>query len=135
MRRIVFWGSDEIALPCLEHIAGGRTVEIVAVFSQPDRPSGRGKQVRANAVAEWARQRGLPLYQPEERPGAKAAAALCELGCEAALVMAYGHILGRELLETPPLGFFNIHASLLPALRGRGAGFPEPRLSMAAAKD
>ncbi|MDR3228186.1 MAG: methionyl-tRNA formyltransferase [Puniceicoccales bacterium] len=118
MKRIVFFGSDEIALPCLEHIAGEADVEIVAAFSQPDRPSGRGKQVRANAVVEWARQRGLPVFQPQERPGEEAAATLRELGCDVALVMAYGHILRRELLETLPLGFFNIHGSLLPALRG-----------------
>lgn len=117
--RLVFFGSDEIALPALEAIrkelAG--TVEIVAVFSQPDRPSGRGKTVKPNAISAWATERGITLYRPEKL-GEDTPAILTGLGCDIALVMAYGHILKRALLDTPPAGFFNLHGSLLPKFRG-----------------
>jgi methionyl-tRNA formyltransferase len=119
MPRLVFFGSDEIALPCLEHIVASRPsgIELVALYSQPDRPTGRGQKLQPNAVVRWAQERGLPVFQPplldETAP-----VALRELGCELALVMAYGQILKRDLLDVPPLGFFNLHASLLPPLRG-----------------
>ena len=66
--RLVFFGSDEIALPALGAIRTGLAgrVEIVAVFSRPDRPAGRGQKVRPNAIAAWASENGIPLYRPEE---------------------------------------------------------------------
>ena len=117
--RLVFFGSDEIALPALDAIRAGlnATVEITAVFSQPDRPSGRGKVVRPNAVSAWALERGIPLHRPEKLDE-HTPALLRELGCDIALVMAYGHILKRALLDTPEYGFFNLHGSLLPRFRG-----------------
>jgi methionyl-tRNA formyltransferase len=119
MLRLVFFGSDEIALPVLEFIATVRPAEaeVVAVVSQPDRPSGRGQKLQPNAIVLWARERNIPVFQPE-KPGPETTETLRNLGFDAALVMAYGHILKRDLLAVPPLGFFNIHASLLPRLRG-----------------
>jgi methionyl-tRNA formyltransferase len=119
MLRLVFFGSDEIALPVLEFIAAARPAEteVVAVVSQPDRPSGRGQKLQPNAIVLWARERGIPVFQPE-KPGPETTETLRNLACDTALVMAYGHILKRDLLAVPPLGFFNIHASLLPRLRG-----------------
>jgi methionyl-tRNA formyltransferase len=117
MKRIAFFGSDEIALPALERIVTEQLAEIAFVFSQPDRPSGRGRRVEPNAIVAWARSQNIPVFQPE-KPGCETAGALREFGCEAVLVMACGHILKPELLTVPPLGFYNLHASLLPALRG-----------------
>ncbi len=117
--RLVFFGSDEIALPALEAIRtelAGR-VDIVAVFSQPDRPAGRGQRVQPNAVSAWAAERDIPLYRPDKLDE-NTPAILRGLRCHIALVMAYGHILKRSLLDAPPLGFYNLHGSLLPKFRG-----------------
>ncbi|MDR2513002.1 MAG: methionyl-tRNA formyltransferase [Puniceicoccales bacterium] len=120
MQRLVFFGSDEIALPALEHIVSrfGSEVELVAVFSQPDRPSGRGQLLHSNAVVAWARARGVAVFQPEKLDVSTPALLREELRCDLGLVMAYGHILKSELLAVPALGFYNLHASLLPKFRG-----------------
>ncbi len=117
--RIVFLGSDAIALPCLEWLAGeGQGVgEVVGVYTQPDRPSGRGQQVTPNAIKQWALGRGLPVRQPDRLNPAEQAA-LAEFKADVALVMAYGHILKDEFIATPRLGTLNLHASLLPRYRG-----------------
>lgn len=112
-------GSDAIALPALDYLAGdaAEAVEIAGVFTQPDRRSGRGKKLAANAIKSWAGARRLPVHQPE-RLGEGEVALLREWGCDLILVMAYGHILRRNVLDLPPLGTFNLHASLLPKYRG-----------------
>lgn len=117
--RIVFMGSDPIALPLLEWLAGpGRAMgTVVAVFTQPDRPAGRGQQVAPNAIKTWAQAHGVPVHQPEKF-GADARATLAAGDADLALVMAYGHILKDDVIATPRLGTFNLHASLLPAYRG-----------------
>jgi methionyl-tRNA formyltransferase len=115
--RVVFFGSDAIALPVLEHLRFADGAELAGVVSQPDRPAGRGRHLHANPVAAWARTHGVTLLQPE-KPGAEEVAWLRAQNVELALVMAYGHILRRELLETPARGVWNFHASLLPAYRG-----------------
>ena len=118
--RIVFFGSDEIALPILETLISAplrASVRIEAIYSQPDRPSGRGRKVKPNAVVKWAHDYAIPVFQPEKL-GPEDAARLREIGCDVGLVMAYGHILKQELLDAPKLGFFNYHASLLPRYRG-----------------
>ena len=119
MTRLVFFGSDEIALPALEHIHAqhNRTLTLTAIFSQPDRPAGRGQKTQTNAVVAWAKHHTIPVLQPAQLD-ATTPSTLRDCGCDCALVMAYGHILKRDLLATPPLGFFNLHASLLPQLRG-----------------
>lgn len=117
--RLVFFGSDEIALPALEYIRTAQPggAEVVGVVSQPDRPSGRGQKLQPNATVRWARTHSIPVSQPE-KPGPETTETLRALACDVVLVMAYGHILKRDLLALPPFGFFNIHASLLPRLRG-----------------
>ncbi|MDO5566760.1 MAG: methionyl-tRNA formyltransferase [Planctomycetia bacterium] len=120
LTRIVFFGSDEIALPILETLISAPLrahVHIEAIYSQPDRPSGRGQKVRPNAVVRWANDYSIPVFQPE-RLGPEDVLRLQELCCDIGLVMAYGHILKPELLAAPRLGFFNYHASLLPHYRG-----------------
>ena len=117
--RLVFLGSDPIALPTLEFLVGeGRALaEVVGVFTQPDRPHGRGQQLLPGPVKQWAAARGLPVFQPEQF-GAEDVVRVRELGAEIALVMAYGQILKDDFLATPRLGVFNLHTSLLPKYRG-----------------
>ena len=117
--RLVFLGSDPIALPTLDFLVGeGRgLVEIVAVFTQPDRPHGRGQQLLPGPIKEWAAARAVPVFQPE-RLGPEDVMRVRELGAEVALVMAYGQILKDDFLATPRLGVFNLHTSLLPKYRG-----------------
>ncbi len=117
--RIVFMGSDAIALPMLNWLIeeGATHAELVAVFTQPDRAVGRGQKVVANAIKQWAQARGLPVHQPEKLTS-DARATLAGYAADVALVMAYGHILREAFIDTPRLGTLNLHASLLPKYRG-----------------
>ena len=116
-RRLVLLGSDEIALPAFAAARALPDTEIVAVYTQPDRPAGRGQEVRPSPVAAWARAEGLPLRQPEKL-GPEDAAQLVALGADLGVVMAYGQLLKSDFLAATRLGFVNFHGSLLPALRG-----------------
>lgn len=116
-RRLALLGSDEIALPAFRAAAALPDVQVVAVYSQPDRPSGRGQEIQPNPVAAWARAAGLALRQPE-RLGPAEAAQLATDGIDLGVVMAYGQILRDDFLAAPRLGFVNFHGSPLPALRG-----------------
>ena len=115
--RVVLLGSDPIALPAFEAVAALPGVDVVQVWSQPDRPSGRGQSVQPNAVSAWALARGLPLRRPGRLDEAEDAA-LAALVPDLAVVMAYGQLLREATLAIPRLGFVNLHGSLLPALRG-----------------
>lgn len=117
--RIAFMGSDPIALPLLDWLAGeGRAAaNLVGIFTGPDRPSGRGLAVNPNCVKKWSIGRSLPVYQPERLDGASLAD-LSTLHVDVALVVAYGHILREEFISIPRLGTLNLHASLLPKYRG-----------------
>ena len=116
-RRLVLLGSDEIALPAFAAVRALPDTEVVAVYSQPDRPAGRGQEVRPNPVAAWARAEGLMLLQPEKLEAADAAH-LVSLQADLGVVMAYGQLLKEDFLAAPRLGFVNFHGSLLPELRG-----------------
>lgn len=117
--RVVFLGSDAIALPLLAWLEGegARFAQIVGVFTQPDRAVGRGQKVQPNAIKSWATLRGLPVLQPEKLT-TEAHAELVALRADIALVMAYGHILRDDFINTPRLGTLNFHTSLLPKYRG-----------------
>jgi methionyl-tRNA formyltransferase len=117
--RLVFMGSDPVALPLLDWLAGegSAAASLVGIFTGPDRPSGRGQAVRPNCVKQWCAGRALAVCQPEKLDAA-AMAALAALRPDAALVVAYGRILGDEFISTPRLGTLNLHASLLPRYRG-----------------
>lgn len=117
--KLVFLGSDPIALPLLDWLAGeGKgQAEIVAVYTQPDRPVGRGQKITANAIKQWALGQGLPVFQPEKLT-ATVRAELAGLQADVSLVLAYGHILSEAFIATPRLGTLNLHASLLPKYRG-----------------
>jgi methionyl-tRNA formyltransferase len=116
---IVFLGSDPIALPLLDWLAGDGSgiARVTAVFTQPDRPAGRGQKIQPNAIKAWALTRGLTVFQPAKLTES-ACAELAALGADLALVMAYGHILGDDFIATPRLGTLNLHTSLLPKYRG-----------------
>jgi methionyl-tRNA formyltransferase len=117
--RLVFFGSDAIALPLLGQLAGegSALAQIVAVFTQPDRPAGRGQKTEPNAIKRWAFARNLPVFQPE-KPDEAARAQLAALKADIGLVMAYGHLLRDDIIATPRLGLLNLHTSLLPKYRG-----------------
>ena len=115
--RLAFMGSPAFALPPLEAlIAAGH--EIACVYSQPARPAGRGKQERPTPVAAFAAARGIEVRTPKSLRKAEEQAAFAALGLDAAIVVAYGLILPKPVLEAPRLGAFNLHASLLPRWRG-----------------
>jgi methionyl-tRNA formyltransferase len=115
--RLAFMGSPRFALPALEAlIAAGH--DIACVYSQPPRPAGRGKQERLTPVHALARERGLEVRTPKSLRNAEAQGAFAALELDAAIVVAYGLILPKPILEAPRLGAFNLHASLLPRWRG-----------------
>lgn len=117
--RVVFLGSDGIALPMLDWIVSQAVgkVEIVGVFTQPDRPAGRGQKALPNAIKSWAVTHGFPLFQPE-RIDAAVGGQLLNLRPDLSLVMAYGHILRDDFIGLPRFGTLNLHTSLLPKYRG-----------------
>lgn len=117
--KLVFLGSDAIALPLLDWLAGegSAVAQVVAVFTQPDRAVGRGQKITPNAIKTWALAHGLPVMQPEKLTQ-ETRTQLAALQPDVALVMAYGHILRDDFIGTPRLGTLNLHTSLLPKYRG-----------------
>lgn len=112
-------GSDEIALPALEAIRAGNCgpIDLVAVYTQPDRPRGRGKKVQPNAIKAWALGAGIPVFQPE-KAGKATRLEIAAMEPDAILVLAYGHLLSQALIDTPKMGIWNLHTSILPKYRG-----------------
>lgn len=116
--RVVFLGSDAIALPLLNWLVGeGAATRVVAVFTQPDRAVGRGQKVQPNAIKVWALSRSIPVLQPEKITP-EVQAQLAGFAPDVALVMAYGHILRDDFIAVPRLGMLNFHTSILPKYRG-----------------
>lgn len=115
--KVLFWGTPAFALPALRAI-GEEGHALVGVVTQPDRPAGRGRGVRKSPVKEAAEEMGLPVLQPERARGEEFMEAVRALEPDVSVVVAYGQILKPEVLELPPHGSLNIHASLLPELRG-----------------
>ena len=115
--RIVFMGTPDFAAASLERLLAER-FHVVGVFTQPDRPSGRGMETVFSPVKEIALRAGLPVYQPEKMRDGTALAQLSALRPDILVVVAYGRILPDELLAVPPLGAVNVHGSLLPKYRG-----------------
>lgn len=115
--RILFWGTPGFAVPPLEALLG-EGFDVVGVVTQPDRPVGRTRVLTPPPVKEIALREGLPVLQPEKPRGEAFQAELTALGADLNVVVAYGHILTTDVIEQPPRGTINIHASLLPALRG-----------------
>ena len=114
--RILFMGTPDIAAVMLDALAREQTV--VGVFCQPDKPVGRKAVLTAPPVKQLAQRLGIPVFQPTRLRDGAAAAKIRELNPDLIAVVAYGRILPREILEIPPKGCVNIHASLLPEYRG-----------------
>src|SRR5688572_21359 len=114
--RLAFMGSPEFAVPCLRALAAAHDVALVV--SQPDKPAGRGGALAAPAVKRAAQELALPVIQPRSARTGELEAALREAAVELAVVVAYGKILPRAVLDAPPRGCINVHGSLLPAYRG-----------------
>jgi methionyl-tRNA formyltransferase len=115
--RIVFAGTPQFAVPALDALHGGGH-ELVAVYTQPDRPAGRGQTLSASPVKRRALELGLAVEQPESLRSPAAVDRLRALGADLMVVVAYGLILPQAVLDVPRLGGWNIHASLLPRWRG-----------------
>src|SRR5689334_20250065 len=114
--RAVFFGTPELAVPSLRALS--EVSEVVGVVCQPDRPAGRGLELRQPAVKRVALELGLTVYQPEKVRTGELANWLLERDLDVALVLAYGRILPKPVLEAPRRGCVNLHASLLPRYRG-----------------
>lgn len=115
--KIVFMGTPGFAVPCAEALwkAGH---EITAVFTQPDRPFGRKQLLKAPEVKEWAVEKGIQVFQPEKIRTEENIEILKGLAPDIIVVVAYGQLLPQLLLDIPPFGCINVHASLLPKYRG-----------------
>lgn len=117
--RVLFWGTPSFAVPPLRALLG-EGFDVIGVVTQPDRPQGRSRsQLVASPVKEVALAEQLPVFQPDRpRADPEFLELLALMAPDVSVVVAYGHILSREIIDAPALGTLNIHASLLPALRG-----------------
>jgi len=114
--KAIFFGSPDFAVPCLD--ATAEVCDVVLVLCQPDRPAGRGLSLRKPAVKVRAEELGLPVEQPTKVRTRELGARLRHLNADIGVVVAYGRILPRAVLDAPRLGCVNVHASLLPRWRG-----------------
>jgi methionyl-tRNA formyltransferase len=115
--RLIFAGTPEFAVPCFEACRASGA-DVVAVYTQPDRPAGRGRKLTPSPVKQAALAAGVPVEQPESLKTVQARRALADYRPDLLIVVAYGLILSRKVLATPRLGCWNVHASLLPRWRG-----------------
>ena len=115
--KIVFMGTPDFAVETLRGIAKAGH-EILGVVTQPDKPKGRGKALQPTPVKAAAKGLGLPVYQPENVKDPKFVEMLKGLNPDVIVVVAFGQLVSKEILEIPPYGCLNVHASLLPSYRG-----------------
>ncbi|MBP0018879.1 MAG: methionyl-tRNA formyltransferase [Cyanobacteria bacterium SBLK] len=117
--KIVFFGTPQFAVPSLQRLLNEPEIEILAAVTQPDRPRGRGKQLVPSPIKKVALEHSIPVWQPKSIKRAKKTLnRLRETNADAFVVVAYGQILSREILDMPRLGCINGHGSLLPKYRG-----------------
>ncbi|PQJ65205.1 methionyl-tRNA formyltransferase [Vibrio jasicida] len=115
--RIVFAGTPDFAARHLAALLSSEH-EVIAVYTQPDRPAGRGKKLTASPVKTIALEHGIPVYQPENFKSDEAKQELADLNADIMVVVAYGLLLPQVVLDTPKLGCINVHGSILPRWRG-----------------
>jgi methionyl-tRNA formyltransferase len=115
--RVIFMGSPDFALPALQRLIESEH-DIVGVFTQPDKPVGRGRRLAPPPVKTLATQHGLPVFQPKSISKPESVEQLRALRPDIGVIAAYGQILRQSVLDVPPLGILNVHASLLPRWRG-----------------
>ncbi len=116
--KIIFAGTPHFAATHLQALINDARHSVVAVYTQPDRPAGRGKKLTSSAVKLVALEHDLPVYQPQSLKAPEAQAVLAELGADIMVVVAYGLILPQAVLDTPRRGCINVHGSILPRWRG-----------------
>ncbi|HNV23672.1 MAG TPA: methionyl-tRNA formyltransferase, partial [Candidatus Omnitrophota bacterium] len=117
MMKIVFFGSDDFALAHLKSLVSDR-YHIVACVTQPDRPKGRGMKIIFSPVKEFALKNNIKVFQPETLKDEKVVEILKGFQADVFVVISYGHLLPKDVLEIPRLGALNVHPSLLPQYRG-----------------
>ncbi|MBR5203085.1 MAG: methionyl-tRNA formyltransferase [Clostridia bacterium] len=115
--RIIFMGTPEFSVPCLEALVNSSN-EVVGVFTQPDKPKGRGYEMAPPPVKVCAIEHGIPVFQPLSMRNGEALDIINSLNADLIIVVAFGKILPKEILESVKYGCINIHASLLPKFRG-----------------
>ncbi len=115
--RIIFAGTPEFAAVHLQHLIDSRH-HVIAVYTQPDRPAGRGKKLQASPVKQCALDANIPVFQPTSLKPAEEQTALQALNADLMIVVAYGLLLPQAILEAPKYGCFNVHGSILPRWRG-----------------
>ena len=115
--KVIFAGTPDFSVPTLEMLLQSEH-RICAVYTQPDRPAGRGRALKQSSVKILAIQNGLPVFQPESFREGPDVAQVQKLGADLMVVVAYGLILPQAVLDSPRLGCVNVHASLLPKWRG-----------------
>ncbi len=115
--RILFMGSPDFALPTLRRLIESEH-DVVGVFTQPDRPTGRGRKLAPPPVKTLALERDIPVYQPSSISRRESVEQIRVLAPDLGVIAAYGQLLKQPVLEVPPLGVLNVHASLLPRWRG-----------------
>jgi methionyl-tRNA formyltransferase len=116
--RVAFLGNDPWSVPALDALVGEPETELVLIVTNPPRPAGRGNELRPTAVAEAARAHELPLLEVDRVSTGPGLTALAEAAPDVVVVVAYGELLTRDVLELAPLGAVNVHLSLLPRWRG-----------------
>ena len=115
--RVLFWGTPEFATAPLRALLG-EGFEVVGVVTQPDKPQGRSREIIPSPVKKIATEEEIPLFQPKNARDPELLEKLTAVKPDISVVVAYGHILPKKIIDLPPKGTLNIHASLLPALRG-----------------
>lgn len=116
---VVFCGTPDFSVPTLEELYNNPSINLVGVITMPDRPAGRGQELKAPPVAEFAKTHNIPLYQVENiNREPEVLEALEKLNLDFILVLAFAQFLGSRILNMPRLGCFNIHTSILPKYRG-----------------
>ena len=118
MMRVVFMGTGEIGVPAFRWLLDAPGCEVVAAVTQPDKPAGRKLELRASAIKRLSLERGVPILQPVKMRAAEAVAEIAALRADVIVVMAYGQILPKAVLDAARLACLNLHASLLPRWRG-----------------
>ena len=114
--KIVFMGTPDFAVPCLKTL--NENYEVIAVITQPDRPKGRGQKLTPSPIKEYALEHNLTVLQPEKIKTSETEEQLKKLAPDLIVVVAFGQILSKAILDIPKLGCINVHASLLPKYRG-----------------
>lgn len=116
--KIIFAGTPDFAAAHLQALIDSPQHSVIAVYTQPDRPAGRGKKLKASAVKQLAQANDLPVFQPQSLKDSEQLQILADLQADIMVVVAYGLILPQAVLDTPQLGCINVHGSILPRWRG-----------------